>query len=182
MGFFSELAQLGKEIGGAIKESATEIGGILQEAKEEIKDDPKKFAKESLIEAAKATGSVAKFIVNDVAPAMWDHATKQALEQTEKSLALKDLDDEQRDKLLANQERLLEMQINNLNRKKIKVSTELGSATIELQKIEQNEDQTPEDVKALKEKVDQLERLERDVSRELSETEEKVVKNRRPPD
>lgn len=69
MGFFSDLKTLASDMGDIVKDCGREIGGILEDTKQEIKDDPTKFAIDSLKEVGSAAVTVGKFTVKEIIPA-----------------------------------------------------------------------------------------------------------------
>jgi Sec-independent protein translocase protein TatA len=76
MGFFSDLKTLASDIGDIAKDFSKEIGDIVEDTKQEIKDDPKKYAVESLKDVGSAAVTVGKFAVDSM-PAVVDAMNQQ---------------------------------------------------------------------------------------------------------
>lgn len=99
MGFFSDLADLGKDIGKEFSNLGKELKTIGKETIEEIKNDPGKYALDSVKDIAITTGKLAKFTVTEVLPSMAENLAKDTVSKTEKQLQRNDLTSEEREKL-----------------------------------------------------------------------------------
>lgn len=114
MGFFSDLADLGKDIGGEFANLGRELKQIAKDTKDEIADDPLKFAKESAVDVAVGAAHVTKFAVNEVLPRALDAlpgvletAAQRNVDLCDQKLK-QDLSHEERDKTLAMREEAAE--------------------------------------------------------------------------
>ena len=83
MGFFSELKTLVSDIGDIAKDFSKEIGDIVEDTKQEIKEDPKKYAVESLKDVGSAAVTVGKFAVESI-PSVIDGMNQQSERMTKK--------------------------------------------------------------------------------------------------
>jgi hypothetical protein len=104
MGFFSDLADLGKNIGGEFAQLGRELGQIAKDTKNEIADDPLKYAKESAVDIAAGATHVAKFAVNVALPGLVEAAFRQSIASFDQKLK-QDLSHEEREKTLAMREK-----------------------------------------------------------------------------
>lgn len=103
MGFFSDLAELGREIGSEISNLGKELKQIGSDTIDEIKEDPDKYIRESASDIANASGKVlkvagkvAEVAVTQVLPAVAEGVLKTALNQSEKMLESGALSDDQK--------------------------------------------------------------------------------------
>lgn len=99
MGFFSDLADLGKDIGKEFSNLGKELKTIGKETVEEIKNDPGKYAFESAKDIAIATGKLAKFTATEVVPSMLEDFHKEIASRTDKQLQRQDISPEQKERL-----------------------------------------------------------------------------------
>lgn len=99
MGFFSDLADLGKDIGKEFSNLGKELKTIGAETVEEIKSDPAKYAFDSVKEIAVISGKAAKFAVTDVIPGMVESAHKTVLSKANEQLERNDISADERVKI-----------------------------------------------------------------------------------
>lgn len=98
MGFFSDLADLGRDIGGEFSNLGKELKKIGKDTIEEIKNDPAKYALESAKDIAVISGKAAKFAVTEVLPSMAENLAKSTASMADKRLQSNDLSPEERAK------------------------------------------------------------------------------------
>lgn len=77
MGFWSELKELGKDIGSEFATLGGDLKEIGKKTAEEIKQDPKKFLAESAKDVANVAVSAGKFAFNEVIPRMTSQLEKE---------------------------------------------------------------------------------------------------------
>ena len=97
MGFFSDLAELGRDIGSELSNLGKEISGITKDAVEEFKEDPVKYTSESVADIAKGTAKVVDFAVTTALPAVAASMAKTTMSRADQMLERNDLSGDQRE-------------------------------------------------------------------------------------
>lgn len=101
MGFWDDLKQLGRDLGGELSNLGSELKEIGKETVEEIKQDPAKYIKESAKEAVVGVAKVGRYVYEEGVPTYILSSMKEA----ERRYQNEELTDEQQEKHIANREK-----------------------------------------------------------------------------
>ena len=174
MGFFSDLAGLGRDLGAIAKDSAKKIGGIIEEGRQEFLVDPKKFTADSIKEIGVAAGTAAKYVATDVVPYVLKNgptAINSSLNKKYNELLERDdISNEQREKIISNKKTTLSNQIKLLTRNHENTATELEGIIAELEQCKEKNK-----IEILNNKKHDLERTKNRIISELSEAEKELA-------